>query len=201
MERRFIQTSIDVEERATGGVPTRFTGIASVFYDGAPDTEYVLWDDTAGRAVERIMPNAFDRALLERDDVVATFNHDPNWLLARTNSGTLELAKEQRGLRYRFNFDHTDPQHVALASKIRRGDLQGSSFAFTIEHESWSRENGQDVRSINAVRLHDVSMVTVPAYQASTVGMRSAESVHEARASYAKHQTQLREERAKALKG
>jgi phage head maturation protease len=80
--------------------------------------------------------------------------------------------------------------------------VRQSSFAFTIEQdgEVWSRENGVDVRSIRSVRLHDVSMVTRGVYSSSTVGMRSVEHVDDAKASYEKHQTQLREQIVAKLK-
>lgn len=197
MERRFTtEHDTQIEERDN---TQRITGIASVFYDGTPNTEYILWQRSSGKAVERIMPTAFDRALAEKDDVRALFNHDPNFLLGRTSAGTLTLSKEAKGLRYRVNFDHTDPDHQKVVAKIRRGDLTGSSFGFTVDGEEWRKEDGTEVRYITSVRLLDVSPVVFPAYGSTTVGVRSADDATEAERSFARYQTEKRREIARSL--
>ncbi len=197
MERRYNPDhNTEIEERDNA---TRFTGLAAVFYDGSPATEYTLWDTpTRGKAVERILPSAFDRAISE-DDCRCLFNHDANYLLGRKSAGTLELVKEQRGLRYRVPFDHTDPDHQKIASKIKRGDLSGSSFAFNVTNEEWRSEGNTEVRYISGVKLYDVGPVVFPAYSGSTVGMRDSQSVKDAEESYAKHQTTIRLEKLKSL--
>jgi HK97 family phage prohead protease len=112
VERRTINSTCEFIEERSGNSRGRFTGLASIYYNTADSgTEFVLWDGPQGRAVERIMPGAFDRALRENDDVIATFNHDMNWPLADTETGSLQLANEQKGLRYRFDFNPDDPQH------------------------------------------------------------------------------------------
>ena len=64
MERRFLDNQrAGVQVRAAEGQPAVIAGYGAVFYDGTPATEYVLWDDRWGRAVERILPGAFDGAL------------------------------------------------------------------------------------------------------------------------------------------
>lgn len=191
MERRFNSAhDIEVEERDN---QTRFTGIASVFYDGTPATEYTLWEKPNSRAVERIMPEAFDKALAEDHDVRALFNHDPNWLLGRSSSGTLSLSKEGKGLRYRIQYDPSDDQHRAVAAKIKRGDLTGSSFGFQVTEQTWTRDGNTDVRSIKSVRLLDVSPVTFPAYEnGTTIGMRNVESITEAEKAFELYETQRR---------
>ncbi len=197
MERRYNEHhDTQIEERDN---VQRITGIASVFYDGTPATEYTLWDKPSGRAVERILPTAFDRALSEKDDVRALFNHDPNFLLGRTSAGTLTLSKEQRGLRYRVQFDHTDPDHQKVASKIRRGDLNGSSFGFIVDADEWRKEDGHEVRYVKSVRLLDVSPVVFPAYGSTSVGLRQADGIDEAQRSYQRHQTEIRKTIAASL--
>lgn len=153
------------------------TGLASVFYDGTPGTEYQLW---AG-AVERISPSAFDRALEEKHDVRCCFNHDPNHLLGRLSAGTLILRKESKGLRYSVPFDESDEDHRRVRAKIERGDLSGSSFQFRVRKEKWLEENGVDVRWVEDVDLIELGPVTFPAYDASSVQMRTdqAKQSHE----------------------
>jgi hypothetical protein len=48
---------------------------------------------------------------------------------------------------------------------MQRGDITQSSFAFTVEEDSWEQVEGKDIRTINKVkRLYDVSPVSIPAY-------------------------------------
>lgn len=198
MERRFTinhDTSI-VETRDANGSPT-ITGLASVFYDPSnPQTEYTLWDNQVrGKAVERINRGAFDKALQDNNDVRLLFNHDPNWLLARTASGTLNLSVEAKGLRYTGKLDPSNPQAATVISGIQRGDLTGSSFGFKVTKDTWTTENGTTVRYIEQVSLFDVSPVTYPAYNAATTGFRSEGHDEEAFESFLKNETEKRFEK------
>ena len=133
---------------------------------------------------ETILPGAFDKVLSRqrgKQDVVALFNHDPNQLLGRTSSGTLELSSDEKGLRYSVVLPNTELGRT-IAELTARGDLRGSSFAFTVDAkgESWTPgEDGKPRRSIREVTgLYDVSVVTHPAYPSSTtsVARRSLEA-------------------------
>lgn len=146
-------------------------GYAAVFYDANdPGTEYKM----GSWFIERLDPRAFNSALKRKDDVRALYNHDPDHLLGRTSSGTLKLSKDERGLRYRIQIDPDDPDHQRVVAKIKRGDLDGSSFAFI--PEKWRTEEGQDVtiRTVLDLRLVDVSPVTFPAYTGTTSELRTA---------------------------
>ena len=159
----------------------KFTGYAAVFYrDGEAGTEYELW----GGAVERIMPGAFDDAL-KNDDVRALFNHSPNLVLGRTSAGTLRLTVDDVGLRYEIDADDTNVAHD-VASHLKRGDVNGSSFGFNVTNEEWINRGEDDtVRLIRSVQLFDVGPVTFPAYVATDAGMRAGEDgITEARASH-----------------
>ena len=171
MERRtLVDSEVAIEERADG--PGRIVGYAARFYNGDSGTEYEL----APGIVERIMPGAFDAALKRQDDVRALFNHDPNLLLGRTKSGTLELEQTTRGLRYRIKPNDETSVTKDVRSHISRGDVTGSSFAFTIDEEGWRKEGDVEVREIRNLRLYDVSPVTYPAYEATSVGVRATGS-------------------------
>lgn len=166
-ERRF--TSPDIQVRAEGDENV-IEGIAAV----------VDSDTDLGWYTERIAPGAFDDVL--RDDVVALFNHDPNFPLARTGAegANLELFLNKRGdLGYRFKAPNTTVG-ADMMENIRNGIIAKSSFAFTIEDEEWTynRNKGeQDVRTITKLkRLYDVSPVTYPAYNSTSVAARSWEN-------------------------
>jgi HK97 family phage prohead protease len=135
---------------------------------------------------ETILPGAFDKVLNRqrgKGDVVALFNHDPNQLLGRTSSGTLELSSDDKGLRYSVTLPNTELGRT-IAELVARSDLRGSSFAFTVpsdgKGEQWTQgEDGKPRRAIREVSgLFDVSVVTHPAYPSSTtsVARRSLEA-------------------------
>ena len=127
---------------------------------------------------EQILPGAFDKVLNRqrgKQDVVALFNHDPNQLLGRTSSGTLELSSDDSGLRYSVSLPNTELGRT-IREMVDRRDLRGSSFAFTLQPgkgDSWEPgEDGKPLRSIREVNgLFDVSVVTHPAYSSSTVAV------------------------------
>lgn len=127
---------------------------------------------------EEIRAGAFDDVL--NDDVRVLFNHDPNMVLARSNGGqgTAELFITSEGnLGYRYQTPNTSVGKD-LAENIRLGNVSQSSFAFSIDGEEWRKEGGRDVRSITKLkRLYDVSPVTYPAYQDTSVAKRSFDSI------------------------
>lgn len=165
MERRFSHETASVESRADGG--KMIVGYAAVYHRaGEAGTEYRLGPDI----VEHIAPGAFDLT----QDVRGLFNHDPSLLLGRTKSGTLRLSTDQRGLRYEIDIPDTTTGRD-VAESIKRGDITGSSFAFTPTESKWMRDEqrGVDIREIRKVDLFDVGPVVFPAYEASTTGLRS----------------------------
>ena len=108
---------------------------------------------------EVIRPGAFDDVMT--NDVRALINHDPNLVLGRTTNGTLELSSDERGLKYRVKLGGQSYARDFYES-VKRGDISQSSFAFTIDKQSWNEE--RTVRSVDKVRqLLDVSPVTYPA--------------------------------------
>lgn len=179
IERRFLsQEHAGVELREDDGKEPKIVGLAAVTYNGKASTQYKLWDKT----FERIMPGTFDRAVAE-DDVRGLFNHDPNQLLARKTAGTMSLEVTKRGLAYDITPGDTNVGRDVL-EHIRRGDLQGSSFSFTVTDEAWRKEKGVSIREITGVRLFDVGPVTFPAYEATTTAVRAESDLGEARASF-----------------
>lgn len=170
MEKRALD---GVVELRGDGDSQKIHGMAAVFYrsDDA-GTEYKLWDDM----VERLMPTAFDRALEERDDVRALFNHDANIILGRTTNNTLQLAKTKRGLSYEVKPPDTQQARDVL-ELLRRGDVSGSSFGFVAQDVSWREVDKVLIREIRGVELLDVSPVVYPAYTSTTSGVRSRDSL------------------------
>ena len=138
---------------------------------------------------EVIAPGAFTRALASQDPVFLLVNHDMEGIpLASTQSGTLSLRQDTTGLYMEATLDPANPKAQELSSALRRGDMDKMSFAFTVSPDGQTREAG--LRTINDIeRLYEVSVVTLPAYNSTSVGMRSAE---EADLELAKRKLQLK---------
>jgi HK97 family phage prohead protease len=164
-ERRFAANGMKVEKRAADGENESFVvqGYAAIF--NSP-TQIGSWFR------EVILPGAFDDVLGQ--DVRCLFNHDPSLILGRTESGTLEIGVDTKGLWYRY----TTPDRTYakdLADAIDKGDVSQSSFAFRAKETVWREiQDELDLREIVKVEtLYDVSPVTYPAYNDATVGKRA----------------------------
>ncbi len=121
---------------------------------------------------ERIRPGAFARAIKENQDVRALVNHDPNLILGRSKSGTLRLSEDQRGLRVEIDPPATTVGRDVVES-LRRGDLDQMSFAFRVVTDDWHKQDGEIIRELVDVDLFDVSPVAFPAYEETSVSVRS----------------------------
>lgn len=143
---------------------------------------------------ERIMPGAFKNVLASKPDVTMLQDHDPSKILGRTTSGTLTLRDSSAGLQFRCTLPNTSVAND-LHESIKRGDINSCSFAFTLgerdadfddvdeddldDLSNLDFDNGRSfkktmkkpvvVRTIrNVAKLHDVSVVTYPAYPNGT---------------------------------
>lgn len=124
---------------------------------------------------EMIAPGAFKRSLQSGEPVFLLVNHDTDQLpLASTQSGTLVLSEDEVGLRMEATLDPSNPRAAELASALTRGDVDKMSFAFSVAPGGDTREEG--LRTLTDLNLFEVSVVTWPAYDASSVGMRSEDS-------------------------
>lgn len=131
---------------------------------------------------EILEPGAFDDVL--NDDVRALFNHESSAILARSKNGvgSLRIGVDSVGLWYEFEAPDTQVGRDLLTS-LRRGDVDQSSFSFTVSRDGqeWTETRDGDgpvifTRTIKRVsRLYDVSPVTYPAYPDATVALRSLE--------------------------
>ena len=146
------------EVRAAGDDALVVEGYASNF-----DVEYDL-----GYFKETVARGAFDDVM--QDDVRFLLNHT-GAPLARTTNGTLELSVDDQGLKYRAALADTQDGRD-LYKLIKRGDISQSSFAFSIEADTWSED--RSTRTITKVgRLLDVSSVTYPASPTASVYARN----------------------------
>ncbi len=169
IERRaFSLTQVEVR---TGeeSEPPKIVGYAAVF--NVPSVPIGLEGFR-----EIIRPGAFSKTI-KTADVRALWNHDTNYVLGRTKTGTLKLAEDDHGLAIEIVPPNTQWARDLMES-IRRGDVDQMSFGFQTVQDRWKTENGQTVRELLEVELFDVSPVTFPAYPQTSVTVRSAEEVY-----------------------
>jgi HK97 family phage prohead protease len=126
---------------------------------------------------EVIRPGAFDSSL--KNDIRCLFNHDSSKVLGRSTAGTLDIRSDAKGLY--FEVEPPDAQWANdLCQSIKRGDINQMSFGFMTREDSWQDlEDGTVLRELLDVDLQEVSVVTFPAYQATSAGMRSIDSEDE----------------------
>lgn len=132
-----------------------------------------------GGFVEMIAPGAFD-GVIERSDVKCYLDHNPEkGILARSRNGkgSLSLELDERGLKYSFDAPKTNLGDEVVEG-LKRGDYSQSSFAFTVDDEVWTKEaDGTYLRTITKIGgLYDVSIVANPAYEGTSVALRSLDA-------------------------
>jgi len=165
-EREIRAIAQPLEVREDEGDAIRVSGYAAVFGEET---------NIAGMFTEVIERGAFASALERQDDVVFLINHD-GLPLARTRSGTLRLIEDERGLFMETELDGSDPDVRSIVPKMKRGDLDKMSFAFIPTRQEWDDSGDIPKRMIQDLQLHDVAIVTTPAYDGTEIGLRSLEA-------------------------
>jgi len=137
---------------------------------------------------EVIKPEAM-AGVLETSDILVLMNHDESrGVLARSTNGqgSMEASNTNMGVKYVFEAPDTALGDEAL-SGVRRGDIRASSFAFTIAEggDKWEKQPDETyLRTITKFdKIYDFSLVYRPAYQDTTVAVRSLVEVKTSEAS------------------
>lgn len=160
-----------VELRADDGQPARIAG----------NIVYNRWSEDLGGFVERVMPGAFRKTLLE-GDIRSLFNHDPNIILGRNKAATLALDDQANRLRYEATPADTQSIRDLVIEPMRRHEITGSSFSFRTITDAWRDPTHPDnsharqglwERDLLEAQLYDVGPVTFPAYLQSDSAVRS----------------------------
>ena len=137
-------------------------GYFSVF-----DTNYEIWPG----ATESVAPGAFSSTLGK--DIRALVDHETRLVLGRNKSGTLELREDSHGLWGRVKINPNDGDAMNLYERVKRGDVDQCSFGFQIVKEDTEiRDDGSVHWTIREVELFEVSVVTFPAYEETSVSAR-----------------------------
>jgi HK97 family phage prohead protease len=200
-ESRFLSASVELRAAAETDKTPIVRGYAAKF-DARSEN---LGGSSQYQFYEIIKPGAFDDVL--NDDVRALFNHESSAILARSKGGvgSLTIGTDEVGLWYEFEAPDTQVGRD-LVTSLKRGDVDQSSFSFTVnkDGEDWNSAQDGDgpmvhTRTIKKVsRLYDVSPVTYPAYPDATVALRSLQEFQAAPEPTPEPSTPSQEESRKA---
>ena len=143
--------------------------------------------DIGGMFKEIIHRGSLDKTDLT--DVRFLVNHDTSKIpLARsrknTKNSTMQLSPDDSGLGIRVTLDtENNSEARALYSAVQRGDITGMSFMFGIDDEEWENLDSnyptRHIRSISTVI--EVSAVTFPAYESTSISARDKSALDNAR--------------------
>lgn len=174
-KKKIRQTRCGGEQLRAVGDSRRVEGYAIVF-----DT----WSDNLGFR-EIIRPESLDEDILKASDIFALLNHDKSrGILARSKKmsedASLELHIDEKGLFYAFDAPNT-PLGDELLENIRRGEIDSSSFCFTVKEEKWSKDEAGNYSHeiLRFDKLYDVSPVYTAAYEATSVDLRGRDELDE----------------------
>ena len=151
---------------------------------------------------EMIEPEAVNESLLR--DVALMIGHDfgmvPLAHSRRNNeNSTMQLSIDEHGVKMRALLDtENNPKAKEAYSAVKRGDLSGMSFAFTVEKESWEDlDTEKPLRRITGLgRIFEVSLVAFPAYEGTSVQAASeGDALESVKASLESAKQKLAEER------
>ncbi len=168
MEKRYLELK-DVECRANedksltlAGYAVRFNMPSGLLY---------------GEFIEFIERNAFDG--VELDNTFLLYNHNSDHVMGNTRSGTLSLNVTELGLRFSANLPETS-KAKEVYELVKRGDINGMSFGFTVEKDNWNMQAEPVTRHIEKIgQLVEISIVPFPAYESTEVDARTMESLGE----------------------
>ena len=136
---------------------------------------------------EIIEQGALDKANLR--DVRFLVNHNTSMIpLARSRrnneNSTMQLSVDKDGMAIRVNLDTENNSEARnLYSAIKRGDISGMSFMFTIDGEEWEGlDSEHPTRHIKSIgQVFEVSAVTFPAYESTEISARDKEALDNAK--------------------
>lgn len=158
-------SGLSSEEREEGK-PLTISGYFSVFNSESRDL---------GGFTEVIEPGAFDSSLRSGNDIKALAFHDYNKVLGRMKNGSMELRSDSKGLYADITLPDTQFARD-LHRQIQDGYIDQASFGFRIKkRELERREDGTVLQKIQDVDLREVSIVSMPAYEATEVSARCVE--------------------------
>ena len=158
--RTFTVKNIETREAEDGTM--RMAGYAAVFNEPSLPLPFI----------EKIAPGAFTKTLQETPDVRLLVNHE-GLPMARTKNGTMRLSEDETGLYFEAELANTQESRD-LYTLVERGDVDQMSFAFRVIRQKYNEDRSERLLTEVSLADGDVSIVTYPAYPATSVEAREA---------------------------
>ena len=138
--------------------------------------EYLLWDDGEYRMFERVDAHAYDEC--DMSDVILQLNHEGR-VFARGSNKTLIVEPDEKGLHTRAYLGGTEAGRQ-LREEIKGGYLTRMSQGFRVKQEKREVVEDRETHHVDIHRtilkmekLYDVSVVSLPANEATSISARS----------------------------
>lgn len=160
VERRTFRAE-DVRTIADPDQPERIAGHFIVFNQ---------WAQISSWFREMVKDFACDRSIRE-DEILSCYNHNPDFVLGNNRSGTLSITKDGVGI-YAEAVPPDADWARGLLDTVKRGDVHGGSFWFSVNKDLWGTDNGMDFREIHDVTIYELGPVAFPAYPQTDAGVR-----------------------------
>ena len=169
------------------------------------DSPYELYRNGKYIVMEQVDRHAFDDAYTE--DTIFQYDHS-GMVYARTRNNTLKLETNDHGLKVTADLSSTEASR-GVWDAIDKGLIDRMSFAFTVTGDSYDEEeqdNGDIIltRTIKKIgRLYDVSAVSFPANEQTSISARTKELCDGEIAKFEAerlHSQKIKEERSALLK-
>jgi uncharacterized protein len=122
---------------------------------------------------EKINANAMTRTLEEKVDLRALIDHDSSKVIGRLSAGTLRVKADNIGLKFEIWPPNT-PDGRGIVELVRRGDVDGMSFAFRTLRDEWDFNLDPPHRELLDIRCRELSVCAWPAYPATEVTLGQA---------------------------
>lgn len=132
-------------------------------------------NDALGSYTEIIRSDAISPEVLT--DVKLLYNHDLNRVPLARSQNTMQLTKDNEGIKMTATLDETNKD---IYGAVKRGDVTGMSFSFTVPPGGDTFDSSTNTRTINKIdKIYEVSVVPFPAYAQTSVKARSKHNKQE----------------------
>ena len=138
--------------------------------------EYLLWDDGEYRMFEKIDAAAYDEC--DMSDIIFQLNHEGR-VYARGSNRTLTVEPDEKGLRIVAYLGGTEAGRQLL-EEIKGGYLTRMSQGFRVKQDKREVVEDRENRRVDIHRtilkmekLYDVSVVSLPANDATSISARN----------------------------
>lgn len=170
-EGRTYRNVQKIEARVDQDAAKVVEGYATVF-----STPYELWSMDGYTVFEQIDPAAFDEC--DMSDVIMQYNHEGR-VFARTSNKTLKVKTDDTGLYIRADLGGTE-LGSQVYEEIAGGYTDKMSFGFMVKEDKREITEDKETGAVTVMRtitkidkLYDVSAVSLPANDATSISARS----------------------------